>query len=406
MNLAVDLHSHSGHAGGVGDIPLKSVSQTMKTKGIQVFGTGDVIFPTRTKELWGQLQEMKEGLFSLPNDDSLFALQTEIILSVKLKGYKQKIMAHHVVLFPNFMSVERMQCLMHKWGQKNTIGRPFIVSEDMQEQSDRLFGIKAIHPLVEIIPAHVMTPDGILGSKNNLSSISEFYGEFISEIDVIETGLSADPFMLEQVPELANKTMISNSDCHSAALNRIGREFTMLNVEEISYREIIYALRRNNVAFTAEFNPGEGRYYSTGHRADRPGHSEAYISSKQDETICPVCNKPFLPGVERRIKQLAGDYKAKHTRKFHHLLPLVEAVALTLGVKSITTAKVAKIMNIILSIWGTEINFWLSPIGEIEQKLGNILDDNIIEALVKIHRGSFTFGPAGFDGEYGVLKLI
>jgi PHP family Zn ribbon phosphoesterase len=44
MKLAVDLHSHSGYAGGVGQIELSAVSKTMKLKGIDVFGTGDCLF--------------------------------------------------------------------------------------------------------------------------------------------------------------------------------------------------------------------------------------------------------------------------------------------------------------------------------------------------------------------------
>ena len=51
MNLTVDLHSHSGYAGGVGTILLADVARTMKMKGIDVFGTGDVLLPARYKEL-------------------------------------------------------------------------------------------------------------------------------------------------------------------------------------------------------------------------------------------------------------------------------------------------------------------------------------------------------------------
>ena len=40
MKLAVDLHSHSGYAGGVGQIELTAVSRTMKLKGIDIFGLG------------------------------------------------------------------------------------------------------------------------------------------------------------------------------------------------------------------------------------------------------------------------------------------------------------------------------------------------------------------------------
>ncbi len=55
MKLVVDLHSHSGYAGGVGQIELTTVSRTMKLKGIDVFGTGDCIFPPRTEELKQEL---------------------------------------------------------------------------------------------------------------------------------------------------------------------------------------------------------------------------------------------------------------------------------------------------------------------------------------------------------------
>ncbi len=405
MRLAVDLHSHSGYAGGVGNIKLEDIVATMKKKGISVFGAGDVLFPKRTEELRQVLNETTEGLFSFKDSQEQFALQTEIILSVKLEGYKRKIMAHHVVLFPDFESIMKMQKLMDKWGQKNTIGRPFIVSENLKQQTDRLFEIKAIHPLVEVIPAHVMTPEGVLGSKNMLESIHEFYGDFTSEISTIETGLSADPFMLEQIEELSGMTMISNSDCHSAALNRIGREFTMLNVKERSYKGIVEALRQNSVEFTAEFNPEEGRYYNTGHRADRAGHEVAYIAGSVEESICPICNKPFLPGVERRVKQLANGYEAVHTRKFHHLLPLIEAIALAMGLKSITSGNVIDRFNLVLNEFETEIDFWLAPKELILRKLDNKLESDILARLLKIHDGKFSFEPAGFDGNYGVLTL-
>ena len=149
---------------------------------------------------------------------------------------------------------------------KNTIGRPFITNENKAQLVERLFEIKAIDPYLEIIPAHVMTPEGIMGSKNSLNSIKEFYGDFTSEIKAIETGLSADPKMLERIPDFANLTMISNSDCHSSALNRIGREFTTLEMKEMNYFEMINSIRENRVKFTAEFNPKEGKFFGTGHR--------------------------------------------------------------------------------------------------------------------------------------------
>ena len=43
MHLSVDLHSHSGHAGGVGNIRLEDIARAMRKKGIDVFGTGDCL---------------------------------------------------------------------------------------------------------------------------------------------------------------------------------------------------------------------------------------------------------------------------------------------------------------------------------------------------------------------------
>ena len=152
MKLAVDLHSHSGYAGGVGQIELTAVSRTMKLKGIDVFGTGDCIFPPRTEELKQELTEVSEGLFSLRSDESKFLLQTEVIFSTKLAHKKNKTIAHHIILFPDFESIFKMQLLMNKWGMKNTIGRPFITSDTQNEMEAQLFEIHNIHPLIELFP--------------------------------------------------------------------------------------------------------------------------------------------------------------------------------------------------------------------------------------------------------------
>jgi len=49
-----------------------------------------------------------------------------------------------------------------------------------------------------------MTPDGIYGSKNNLSELTEFYGNFLPNIHAIETGLSAGNYTV---------TIIDNYGC-------------------------------------------------------------------------------------------------------------------------------------------------------------------------------------------------
>ncbi|MBT3755680.1 MAG: hypothetical protein HOK80_02445 [Candidatus Cloacimonetes bacterium] len=405
MKLAVDLHSHSGYAGGVGQIELSAVSKTMKLKGIDVFGTGDCIFPPRTEELKLELKEVESGLFALPNDKSKFLLQTEVIFSTKLAHKRNKTIAHHIILFPDFDSIYKMHNLMKKWGMKNTIGRPFITSDSQDELENQLFEISNIHPLIEIIPAHVMTPDGIFGSKNDLNELIEFYGEFLPKIKAIETGLSADPKMLEKIPDIANLTYISNSDCHSAALNRIGREYTILDVDQVDYKSIIGAIRKNKVLMTAEFNPAEGRYFLTGHRADRRGHSHGLIFTNDIPAglICPVCNKKMNLGVRERSLQLQDDSIIPIERKFMHLIPLIEVIAASQNLKSITSKKVVKLFDIIMNIFPSEIALWQSD--SIQVMLDKRVDQKTINQILAVKEGEFEFQPSGFDGTYGKLII-
>jgi uncharacterized protein (TIGR00375 family) len=405
MQTVVDLHSHSGYAGGVGQIELSTVAAAMKMKGINVFGTGDCLLPQRSAELKYQLQETASGIFSLPNSNAKFLLQTEVIFSSRLPGYKNKTIAHHIILFPGFKAIEKMNDLMQKWGMKNTIGRPFITSNEQKQLEDQFWEIKRIDPLLEIIPAHIMTPEGVLGSRNNLSSLVEFYGDFLTQITTIETGLSADPAMLERIPELTDLTFISNSDCHSTALNRIGREFTVLDVNEISYPEIINALRNNQVVMTAEFNPAEGRFFLTGHREDRQDHQQKIIFDKSAPTslICPDCGRMMNLGVQGRCLQLQDDKIVPLKRNYIHLIPLVEVIANSLEVRSVRSVKVERTLQKILEIFPTEIDLWRSE--RVKELLDKRIAPKTINRISAVQEGKFYFDPPGYDGVYGKLII-
>ncbi|MDD3052281.1 MAG: endonuclease Q family protein [Candidatus Cloacimonetes bacterium] len=406
MKIAVDLHSHSGYAGGVGNISLSSVAETMKWKGIDVFATGDCLYPPRTDELRELLIE-KDGLFHLKNDEKKFILQTEVILSTKLPSYRNRTVAHHVILFPNFESVLKMQKLMNKWQMKNTIGRPFITTKTQSELEQKFFEIADIHALIEIIPAHVMTPDGIMGSKNMLTNIDEFYGKFTSQIRVIETGLSADPDMLGKIPDFSEMTMISSSDCHSAALNRVGREFTILEADTMNYSGIISALRNNDVFLTAEFNPAEGRYFLTGHREDKEGHSEEIFFVEDAPAICPVCGKKMTLGVKQRCLQLQKNQDLQFSkRKFIHLIPLIEVIAYAFKTKNVSGRKVVECYKKIMNCFSDEISLWQSSVKQVQCSLEGKIEKTVINAICSVINGNFNFDPAGFDGKYGQLNIF
>lgn len=403
--LAVDLHSHSGYSGGVGTIPLETISRAMRWKGLDVFGTGDCLHPARSMELREQLTETAEGLYAVDQSSARFLLQTEVILTIPRPGGSGKLVAHHVVLFPDFDAIRKIQHQMNLWDVKNTIGRPFVVCSSRSQLADRLHMLKSAG--VEIIPAHIMTPDGVLGSKNNLDSMEAFYGEYLPEIRVIETGLSADPSMLEQIPELAALTMISSSDCHSAALHRIGREYTVLDVDTVDYPGILAALHKNQVACTAEFNPSEGRYYLTGHRGSRhpDGKGVFWLPSEAAPQQCPVCGSKMVTGVSRRCHMLQDTSLPTGTRAFLHLIPLTEVLAVALRVKNPSSKRVLLYFKKIMDVYGSEIGMWQTIREEGIEQLAVITGEKIAKGVLSVVNQEFRFDPPGFDGEYGRLVI-
>lgn len=423
MRINLDLHLHSNYSPGVFDISLEKIASGMVLKGIDIAGTGDCLFPKWKSFLEKNLVEIAEGIFCLKNitrtyyglhkdriRETGFILQTELIFTFEKKGEKGRKRMDVVLLFPSFGIVDRAIQLLSKWGVKNTIGRPFMVCKDPQEVKEKIGELVELDSWVEIIPAHIMTPEGIFGSNNNINSLTEIFGEALQKIHAVETGLSADPLILSLIPELDNFTFISSSDAHSASLEIIGRESTVIKGRSKTYQEIISAIRKNRVVCTIEFPPSEGKYFLTGHRGDRPGHyGESCFYSpflSPPSKICPICRKKLNIGVLERAFELQklqggkrkfGELK-NNAKPFIHVVPLLEVLHLKGAGEREYVA--------ICEAFGNEFKLWESDINEVEAKLSRIdLDQSIIEWILKIKQGDFCFNPPGYDGEFGKLKV-
>ena len=324
---------------------------------------------------------------------------------------------HLVFLFPDFETVDKMLGLFNKWGIKNTIGRPFVLCKDNKEVGDRILKIYDLDEYVEVIPAHVMTPNGIYGSQNPINYLKDFFGEAADRIQIFETGLSADQYVLSLIPELDDKTLISNSDAHSPALNRLGREFTSIEVNDLKYQSIIKALRENKIIYTSEFNPTEGKYFLTGHRAGKKDHNKSYCvySPKYvpKDNICPICGKKVTIGVLQRaleLNEIQGEkreygFLPKGRPNFVHMVPLIEIIGAHLGVKSLGSKKINNIYTNIVTQFGNECELWFQSESEIRKKLDGIVDEKLINDIITIRQGNFCFEPVGYDGAYGELKI-
>jgi PHP family Zn ribbon phosphoesterase len=392
----------------------------MPLKGIDIIGTGDCQFTIWTDILSEVLVEDKPGIFLLEGYYSTrFILQTELIFTLPVQ--KRSKITHVLFLFPNFDSILVFRNLLTNWGVKHEkMARPFVKCDSKEEISKRINKILEIHPLIEAIPAHIMTPQGVYGSNIRINYLKEFFGEVSNRINVLETGLSADPQFLGLIPELDTKTLISNSDAHSSALHRMGREFTVLEIPKMTYSDVIHALRRNRVKYTVEFPPEEGRFFLSGHRAGRkkPGlhgiDEYCYFSPQHvpRNDICPICNKTLTVGVFQRcveINEVQGEKRRledkNRNEKFIRMVPLIDVLSSALGIKTKTSKTIIAEYGRIISLVGPEAHLWNLSVEKITNLLSGKISDKILNAIVNVKLGEFTFYPYGFDGEYGELKI-
>lgn len=423
MKVNIDLHSHSNYSPGVFNISLEKVAYAMGLKGVDIMGTGDCLFPKWRNSLEENLVETAEGVFRLRSitknyydldkeiaEAARFVLQTELIFTFAKEGIKGRKRMDIVLLFPSLAAVDAAIKLLPRWGVKNTTGRPFILCRKPQEVGEKIRELAGLDPWVEIIPAHVMTPEGIFGSRNNIDSLEEVFGDSLSGIHAIETGLSADLEVLSLIPELDTLTLVSSSDAHSAGLNVIGRESTVIDVESISYREMISSIRGNKIAHTVEFPPSEGKYFLTGHRGDRPGHQgkPCYYSPflSPSSRLCPICKKKLDLGVLERAFELGKKQGSK--RRLGELKSNARPFILVVSLFDIlrTMGLCEKEYVAICREFGSELGLWKTDKEETEKKLSALnLNEGITESIQKIKQGDFCFNPPGYDGVFGKLKI-
>jgi len=399
MNIVVDLHSHSPYAGASGKTDFPKLRYVMQAKGIDVYGSGDILLEKWEKELDSGFQfDRKRGMWNIAESgkNSFYLMpQTEVIVTLPyLHNIKKRKLFHVVVIFRNRDLITDARKLFISAGSRLGIGRPFVKFDSSVQMCDFFIQLKKKCRCL-LIPAHIMTPDGILGGKNPIENVGDIFGSETHLIDALESGLSADPDMIKRIAGSLDVPVISSSDAHSAAFNRLGREFTELEVDEISSEGISDAVKRGSVVKTAEFPPFEGRYFLTGHRGDRPGHNgEEVFFTENPPELCPLCGKPLTRGV----KELAGSlYPGGKERKqdFIYQIPLVEVIAESLKCGS-GTKRVTDIYLEIIRQAGRESSIWLER-GELDLKG---IPVEVTEGINRIKTGRYTVNY-GFDGKYG-----
>jgi len=378
-----------------------------KRKGVAVVGTGDFTHPLWLSELKQKLSDAGNGLFTLLpqfelNQSSVhsqnqlhFMLTAELNCIYKENNKYRKV--HHILLAPNFASVEKFNHALSHHSNLQADGRPIVklsskhLLELMLNISDEMM----------LVPAHIWTPwFSVLGSKSGYSNLEECFGELTKYVYAVETGLSSDFAMNRKVDFLNTKTLLSNSDAHSP--EKIGRNATIFNTE-VSYNGIANAIKQNDnelLAGTIDNFPHEGKYYFDGHRnCNVKFHPNETANQKG---VCPICNKKLTIGVFNTINCVSNQsIHSPNQNKVPNIVPLDEILAEIAGVGT-NSKMVEKTYIEVTEKLGTELNILLDkPISDIQntgyEKLAQAID-NMRNQKVSICEG--------YDGKFGSVKLL
>lgn len=413
MHLIVDLHTHSHYSRATSkNSTLEELYRWGKIKGINVIGTGDFTHPAWFLEIADKLEPAEPGLYKLKDsfvkkieatlpvsvrDNPLrFILTVEISNIYSKNGKVRKL--HNLVVAPNLEVGSAINSQLGNIGNLKADGRP-ILGLDSKKLLEILL---KTDPNILYIPAHIWTPwFAMFGSHSGFDSIAEAFEDLTPEVRVIETGLSSDPFMNWRVKELANISIISNSDAHSP--EKLGREATLVDTN-LDYFDIIQGLKTNDQRLigTIEFFPQEGMYHYDGHRDHQVRLSPT--EAKKLNNICPVCHKPLTIGVDHRVDDLASlpaDFKPAKHKVVEYIIPLKEVIGETKKVGP-TSKAVDQTYHQLITHFGSEFTILR------QTSLEQIKEEgfpNLALALEKMRQGEVSIEP-GYDGVYGTIKIF
>ena len=407
MFFYADLHIHSKYSRATSkSCNLEELAIWAQKKGLSVISTGDFTHPAWFAEIKEKLVPAGNGVFRLrpeiekqilkPGIPVYFVLSVEISTIYKKWDRTRKV--HHVVFVPDLEAAQNFREKLGAIGNINSDGRPILgldsrnLLETALEAGEGSF----------IIPAHIWTPwFSVLGSKSGFDSIEDCYGDLAEHIFAVETGLSSDPEMNWHVSSLDKYRLVSNSDAHSPA--KLAREATVFDTNP-DYFSMMKALKTGEgYVGTVEFFPEEGKYHDDGHRKCNVCLTPA--ETKKLNGICPVCGKPLTIGVANRVYELSdrkgGVIPPKTAGKVISLVPLPEILSEIMQVGPSSKSVTFEYENLIQKL-GSELSILTEvPVDEIEK----IHSPLLAEGIKRLRKGQ-VIRQAGYDGEYGVIKLF
>ena len=308
-----DLHVHIGRTESGKPVKITAArslnfaniaKECADRKGINIVGIIDCASPYVIEDIeeflkTGDAFELKNGGI-IYKDKVCILLGSEIETSEKGRNGKCGA-AHNVCFFPYLKDIKAFSNEMRNHIKNITLStqRANISGYELIDIVEKYNGI--------LIPAHIFTPfKSYYG--NCVDRLQDIFKEKYDRIFAVELGLSSDTYLADEISELESKTFLTNSDAHS--LPKIAREYNKMQVEDISFKEVVKALKNKEgrkIISNYGLDPKLGKYHRT--YCDECNNT---IETKEPISECPNCGSTKVTfGVFDRIELIKDKKQTK-----------------------------------------------------------------------------------------------
>ena len=392
--IFADLHVHIGRSENNKPIKITAArslnfaniaKECADRKGINVVGIIDCASPYVIEDIenflkQGDAYEIADGGI-IYKDKVCILLGSEIETS-EVNDFGKTGSAHNLCYFPHLKDIKGFSNEMSHHIKNITLSsqRADISAYELVDIVEKYNGV--------LIPAHAFTPHKSFYG-NCTDRLEKIFKEKFNKIFAIELGLSSDTYLADEISELETRTFLTNSDAHS--LPKIAREYNKILVEDISFKEILKALKNKDgrkIVANYGLDPKLGKYHRTYcEKCDKPIPGNAPI------TTCPDCDSSNITmGVFDRIEVIKDKEETKspeYRPEYIYQIPLTFIPGLG-----------GKTIDKLLDNFETEMNILhkLSK-DDIESVVGEKIANNIINA----REGNMSIQSGG-GGVYGKIS--
>ena len=389
-----DLHVHIGRSESGKPIKItaaKSLNfaniakECAERKGISIVGIIDCGSPYVIEDIenflkTGDAYELEDGGI-IYKDKVCILLGSEVETSEAGRNGKCG-SAHNICFFPHLSDIKGFSQEMSTHIKNITLStqRSDLSGYELIDIVEKYNGI--------LIPAHAFTPHKSYYG-NCTDRLENIFKEKFDKIFAIELGLSSDTYLADTISELETRTFLTNSDAHS--LPKIAREYNKMLVEDISFKEVVKALKNENgrkIIANYGLDPKLGKY----HRSFCEDCNKA-IEIDEAAVTCPECGGSNITfGVFDRI-ELVKDKEKTQSPEFRPKYVYQVPLTFIPGVGGKTIDK-------LLDAFETEMNI-LHKLSK--DDIEGVVGEKVANTIERARTGGMTVHSGG-GGNYGKIE--